>query len=56
MLNACSIVSSSDLVKHWRATYILDVSSPILVSAFNLVKRERETHILDTFNHSSQWS
>ena len=58
MLNAYSpsLVSSSDLVRYWRATYILDVSSPILVSGFNLAKHLRDSHSGHIFNHSSQWS
>ena len=39
-LYGCSpvLVSSSDLLKHWRATHSLDGYSPILVSGSDLTE------------------
>ena len=43
------LISSSDLIKHWRGTHILDGCSPVIVSSSDLLKHWG-THLLDEFS------
>ena len=51
MLDRCSatLVSGSDLLKHWRATHSLDRCSAMLISGSDLLKHWKATHSLVTF-------
>ena len=49
------VVSGSDLLKHWRATHSLDMSSAILISGSDPLRQQRLTHSLYMFSCPCQW-
>ena len=57
MLNACSpfLISGPNLLKHGRATHILDTCSPILVSGHDPLKQgKRLTYWIQRVTRSRQ--
>jgi hypothetical protein len=50
------LISCSDLLKHWRATHLLDVCLANLISSFDLLKYLRVNPLAECmFSHSYQW-
>ena len=49
-MDSTIIVSGSDLLKHWRATHSLDMSSAILISGSDPLRQQKMTHSLYVFS------